>query len=126
MQLTKNFNLKEFYCKDGTPVPSHLHANVRELAEQLQVIRDYIGKPILITSGYRTPSYNKQVKGTPRSLHLKGKAADIIVPGMTPSEVHSIVQALIKHKKILQGGLACYSKFVHYDCRGYIARWPGH
>ncbi len=61
MNLTENFSLKEFRCKDGTDVPEDLMDNVTELAENLQVLREYIGKPIVVISGYRSPKYNRKI-----------------------------------------------------------------
>ena len=65
--------------------------NVRELAENLQVLRDYIQKPITVISGYRSPSYNKKIDGARRSQHLLAKAGDLIVKGMSPDEVKAAI-----------------------------------
>ena len=84
MQITKNFNLKEFrsnlHNKAGfevVQVPEYLLGNVKTLANQLQVIRDYIDLPIKINSAYRTPLFNKSVGGAKNSQHLYAKAADL-------------------------------------------------
>ena len=42
----------------------------------LQPLRDKLG-PIRITSGYRSEALNKLIKGSRRSQHCKGRAADI-------------------------------------------------
>jgi uncharacterized protein YcbK (DUF882 family) len=123
MQLTKNFQLSEFSCHDGTPVPSGLIGNVQLLANNLQVLRDDIGQSIIITSGYRSPSWNLKVKGRPKSYHMKAMAADITVKGMTPKQVHARIEKLIKAGKMKSGGLGLYPGFVHYDVRGRNARW---
>ena len=52
--------------------------NVEKLAKNLQVLRDYIQKPITIISGYRTPEYNKKCGGVKRSQHLLAKAATLL------------------------------------------------
>jgi hypothetical protein len=49
----------------------------------LQPIRDKIGKPIIITSGYRCAGVNRLVGGALNSQHTKGQAADIAVYGMS-------------------------------------------
>jgi len=115
MKLTNNFNLSEFACKDGTPVPSELLDNVTELAKNLQVLRDFIGLPIKINSSYRTPSHNKAVGGASKSQHLLAKAADIKVSGMKPADLAQIIEGLIDMGKMKQGGLGIYNTFVHYD-----------
>ena len=123
MKLEKNFSLHEFKCKDGTEVPEDLVDNVKLLAENLQVLRDYIQKPIIVISGYRTLEYNTKIGGAKRSLHLVAKAGDIVVPGITPLEIKDTILQLIKEGKMKEGGIGIYSTFVHYDVRGWKARW---
>lgn len=124
MILTKNFSLKEFNCKDGTPVPTIYYNNVQELANNLQVLRDHLGIPVEITgSGYRTPSHNKKVNGAKNSQHLTASAADINAKGYTPKELAVIIEKLINERKMKQGGLGIYVGFVHYDIRGIKTRW---
>ena len=125
MRLTNNFKLQEFGCRDGSIPEGEFLDNCRELAENLQVLRDHIGRPINIISGYRPPTYNKKIGGVKRSQHLLARAADIKVSGMAPVEVHATVLQLIKAGKMKQGGVGKYSTFVHYDTRGTAARWSG-
>ena len=47
--------------------------------EVLQPLRDFLGKPVVISSGYRSEEVNKAVGGVKRSQHLRGEAADIHV-----------------------------------------------
>ena len=123
MKLTKNFSLSEFACNDGTPVPANLLCNVQELAENLQVLRDYFGVPISINSGYRSHAHNKAVGGAKSSQHLLGKAADIVVASNTPKVVRAAIEKLISEGKMKNGGIGLYSRFVHYDIRENPARW---
>jgi uncharacterized protein YcbK (DUF882 family) len=123
MRLTNNFLLEEFNCKDGTKVPKDLIANVEEVARNLQVLRDYLGEPIHVNSGYRTPTYNKKVGGKPMSQHLQAKAADITVKSKTPRQVSKIIEKLIESGDMKQGGIGVYPGFTHYDIRGRKARW---
>ena len=125
MKLTENFALHEFRCKDGTDVPDELLENVEELAKNLQVLREKIGKPIIVISGYRSPKYNRRIGGARKSQHMKAKAADIIVPGMEPDEVREVILGLIKEGKMKRGGVGRYTRFTHYDIRGWNARWSG-
>lgn len=123
MQLEKNFSLHEFRCKDGTDAPDEFMPHLRQLCMNLQTLRDHIGKPITIISGYRSPEYNKKIGGVKRSQHLLAKAADIVVAGMTSLEVRDIIIQLIKEGKMDPGGVGIYPTFVHYDVRGRNARW---
>ncbi len=124
MQLTPHFHLDEFACRDGTPVPCELVENVRLLAEQLEVLREALGgSPIKVTSGYRTPDYNREVGGAKKSQHLKAKAADIQVRNVEPAFVWKNVLRLIREGKMLPGGVGRYRTFTHYDIRGVNRRW---
>lgn len=124
MKLTKNFSSEEFDCKDGTKVPVKYHGNLLRLAENLQVLRDYLGVPVTITgSGYRTPSHNRKVGGAPESKHLTAEAGDINAKGYTPKQLAEVIEKLISEGKMLQGGIGIYPNFVHYDIRGTRARW---
>ncbi len=125
MKLEDNFSLSEFRCKDGTDVPEELMDNVKLLAKNLQVLRDEIGRPIRIISGYRSPKYNRRIGGARRSQHMTAKAADIKVRGMTPAEVKAVIVRLIKEGKMHVGGIGLYTTFTHYDVRGRNARWYG-
>lgn len=125
MQLTANFTLEEFRCHDGTDVPADLLPHVQDLATNLQVLREAIGKPIKIMSGYRTPAYNTKCGGEPKSQHMEAKAADIQVAGVSPKEVCAKIKALIESGAMKQGGVGLYDGWVHYDVRGSKARWGG-
>lgn len=123
MKLTENFSREEFDCKDGTKVPAELMPNLRELVKNLQVLREDIGEPIHVNSGYRTPAYNKKVGGKPASQHLKAKAADITAKSFTPKQLAARIEKLIAAGKMKQGGIGIYPGFTHYDVRGTKARW---
>ncbi len=115
-QITPNFKLGEleFYDK----IPDELkHLSVK-LLQNLQIIRDYFGKPITIISGYRAPARNAAVGGKSKSLHLQAAACDIQVKGVEPNIVYSAVDKMMKEGKIWNGGLGVYPTFCHYDVRG--------
>ena len=124
-KLTANFSVSEFRCRDGSGVPDELQDNVQLLADNLQVVRDLLGKPIRIISGYRSPAYNLKIDGARRSQHMLAKAADIKVAGMTPTEVKAVIEGLIAEGKMEKGGIGLYQTFTHYDVRGRNARWHG-
>ncbi len=105
--VVPNFLLKEFECKDGSRQVV-LHG---ELLRRLQLLREALGRPVIINSGYRNPAHNKAVGGSPNSYHLRGMAADIRVPGVSP-------QALAKAaRKVGFNGIIAYATFVHVDVR---------
>jgi len=123
MQLTKNFNLSEFQCKCGCEMPEFVKKNVEELAKDLQVIRDKVGIGFTPNSAYRCPKHNQIIGGVKTSQHLKGKAADINIKGIEPSEVADLVEDLMKTEAITKGGVGRYNSFTHIDIRGTNARW---
>jgi uncharacterized protein YcbK (DUF882 family) len=122
-KITNNFSLEEFKCKDGSDIPNNVLPNIIQLAKNLQVLRDHLGKSIIINSGYRSSKYNAKIGGVKNSQHVKGKASDIVVKGMTPKEVALVIEGLIEQGKMMQGGLGIYPNFTHYDIRGIKARW---
>ena len=123
MKLTVNFSLEEFACHDGTPVPPELIKTVTKLAENLEIIRKEVGKPLKILSGYRTPAWNKRVEGAKSSNHMLGRAADITVEGIPPKAIADTIERLIKEGKLPPSGLGRYKGFTHYDIRGKNSRW---
>ena len=85
--LSEHFKLTEFERSDvarqlqiDNRVPAELIPSLRTLCrEVLEPLRQHVGKPIRINSGYRCPALNgsEQVQGQANSQHLKGEAADI-------------------------------------------------
>jgi hypothetical protein len=126
-RLTKSFMASEFSCNDEnkTPVPDIYTVNVKKLAANLQVLRDVLGKPIKVTSGYRTKEYNTKVGGVKNSQHLFAKAADIKVKGMSSKRLANKIKKLIDEGKMSKGGIGVYKTFVHYDIRGENRKWYG-
>lgn len=134
--MTKNFNLEEFiYSKfykaakvqekviESYEKDKEVQENLKLLAEQLQVLRDELNKPITINIAYRPYWWEKMRGRTGTSQHCLGKAADIRVNGMTTKELHTVILKLIGEGKMNNGGLGLYRTFVHYDIRPYPARW---
>lgn len=122
-QLTNNFHSSEFFASDSNPhlvskwdeLPEDHQLNIFQLANRLQVIRDLTGAPIKITSGYRSEALNEAIGGSQNSYHLTGKAADIVIARMKPSQV----QAFLRN---WHGGLGKGATFTHVDI-GPKRRW---
>lgn len=107
-RASEHFKAKEFQCKDGTE--GLLIAT--ELLETLEKIRNHFNAPVIINSGYRTPSWNSKVNGSANSYHCKGMAADIVVKGHSSGDVAKYADSIMK-----QGGVIRYTNFVHVDIR---------
>jgi len=114
IQISRDFSLREFQC----PCCKTVKINP-ELVRRLQKLRDEIGKPVIVDSGYRCPERNRKVGGAKKSQHLRGNAADIYVKGMSMNELADIAE-----KYFQDGGLGRYKDgHVHVDVRGKKARW---
>ena len=115
--LSANFKVKEFACKDGSDVIFV----APELVEVLQKIRNHFGKAVVINSAYRTTTYNEKVGGATYSQHLYGTAADIRINGVSPKDIVEYAETLLNGT----GGIGIYSNFVHIDVRKEKSRWNG-
>ena len=115
-KLSTNFRVREFACNDGTD-PIFIDS---DLVAVLQKIRTHFGKPVTITSAYRTPPHNSREGGTTYSQHLYGKAADIKISGVTPKKVADYAETLLP-----EGGIGIYNTFTHIDVRSVKSRWQG-
>lgn len=62
------------------------------IVECLQPVRNKLGKPMVITSGYRNDKVNRLVGGSSTSEHKKGMAADFVVNGMTVQAVIEFIR----------------------------------
>ena len=105
--LSANFKVKEFACKDGS---DEILIDL-DLVDILQRIRDHFGAAVTINSAYRTESHNASVGGASNSYHLYGRAADISVSGVSPAEVAKYAESMGVR------GIGKYGSFVHVDTR---------
>lgn len=115
--ISDHFRVNEFRCKDGTD-PVCVDG---DLVAILEYVRSKFGKPVVINSGYRTPSYNKKIGGAKFSWHMYGCAADIVVKGVKPADVYDFLCELFPNSC----GFGLYASFVHVDCRAIKTRWKG-
>ncbi|MDO5606105.1 MAG: D-Ala-D-Ala carboxypeptidase family metallohydrolase [Paracoccus sp. (in: a-proteobacteria)] len=109
----KNFSPAEIACR-GT---GKLLVNADAL-DRLQALRNALGKPLIVTSAYRSPEHNRAVKGAVRSQHLTGTAFDISMANHDPTAF------IAAARKVGFGGIGTYprSNFVHIDT-GPARRW---
>ena len=114
-KLSEHFSVKEFACSDGS---DEIRIDPK-LVDYLEKIRAHFGKPVRITSGYRSPTYNAKVGGVKNSYHLKGMAADIVIDGVKSKEVAQYAET------IGCGGIGWYEarNFTHIDTRSGCVRW---
>ena len=115
--LTRNFSVSEFVC----PCCGEAQVDGR-LADALQELRDVAGAPIKIESGVRCPKHNLEEGGRPRSLHLQGEAADIVIEGRSVKEMYELAERVAEFRL---GGIGVYpgKGTIHVDVRGKRVRW---
>lgn len=112
--LSTHFNRSEFACKCKCGFDT-VDKKTLEIVEE---IRQWTGKPVVITSGCRCAAHNRMVGGAPTSQHKKARAADIKVED--PVKVYDYLCKNYPN----QYGFGLYSTFVHIDTRtGPPARW---
>lgn len=114
-KLTPNFVFSEFLHPSVHEVPEEVEWQLVCVAQRLQAIRDVMGLPMRITSGYRTVEHNARIGGHPHSYHLKGMAADVVVDGLSPAQLQKLLAGW-------SGGLGSYETFTHVDI-GPKRRW---
>lgn len=108
-KIGKYFKVKEFACKDGSQV-----VFIDDyLVTILDILRSHIEKPIIVTSGYRTPEQNKKVGGARYSYHMRGMAADIRADGITAKELAKKLNEIVPN----ECGIIVYENWVHFDVR---------
>ena len=105
----KHFKVKEFACKDGSQV-----VFIDDyLVSILEILRNKLRKPVVITSGYRTPEWNAKCGGAKYSFHTRGMAADRRVDGMSAKELANKLTAIVPD----ECGIIVYKSWVHFDVR---------
>jgi hypothetical protein len=111
MQLSENLSLVEVTRSESakrfgisnTPTPEHIE-NFKKLAENIfQPIRKHFGKPIHISSGYRSLALNKVIKGSASSQHCTGEAIDIDMDGtdITNKQVFDFIKEHLNFDQLI-------------------------
>jgi zinc D-Ala-D-Ala carboxypeptidase len=116
--LTQNFSAWEFRCKHTGKTGININ-----LVLAVQKLRDALGSPISISSGYRHPTHPIEArKPNGPGVHSQGLAADIVAPGV---DVVTLMETAFTIPEFLNGGVGLYPQngFVHVDVRGTKARW---
>lgn len=98
MKLTEHFTLAELIESqvatrrriDNTPAPRVVE-NLRRVAALLEEVRELAKRPIVVSSGYRSPALNVAVGGARKSAHVLGLAADINAVGMSARDLAKLI-----------------------------------
>lgn len=113
-KMTKHFKKEEFDC------PCCKRNNISpRLVAKIDQIREEIGKPIIVTSGYRCKKHNKEIGGAISSKHLIGMAVDITTKDIQKDRFLIIEWAIILGIK----GIGISKVFIHLDIRTQKEMW---
>ena len=82
-------DIAEKYNISNIPDKKSLDNMLILILECLQPIRNYINRPMIISSGYRSPRLNGHplIQGKQDSQHITGQAVDFTVKGLTPKQI---------------------------------------
>lgn len=112
MMLSKNLSLAEV-TKSATAIkhgianePSSKHlTNLKAVATNIfQPCRDYFGKPLAVTSGYRSEALNDLIGGSKRSQHSKGEALDLdaqVYGGFTNAQLFNYIRENLEFDQLI-------------------------
>jgi hypothetical protein len=111
MQLSTNLSLAEVTRSEtakrkgisNMPTPEHIE-NFKKLASNIfQPIREHFGKPIIISSGYRSAELNKAIGGSLSSQHCSGEAIDIDMDGtdITNAQIFNYIKNNLNFDQII-------------------------
>jgi len=90
------------------------------LTTVLESITNAVGYTLDITSAYRSPDYNASVGGSKKSMHMQGKAVDVVMTGKSDTERQQFIQAAIDAGI---KGIGIYNSFTHIDIRTNKTAW---
>jgi len=113
-----NFSRAEIACRGTGKLKLH-----PEALDTLQALRDRLGKPLIVRSGYRSPEHNRAVGGATRSKHMEGTAFDISMANHDPESF----EAAAREVGFLGFGFYPRSNFMHIDlgpARSWGERFP--
>lgn len=124
-KLSEHFKIREFRCRDD----SDKVLIETDLVKYLEKIREHFGcSSINIVSGYRTPTHDKNVGGSGRGAHTKGKAVDFIAYDKRKNPISSKEIALYLEDLGVKGiGYRCggSSTSTHMDINYRSVKWYG-
>ncbi len=103
--------------------PRYMWRNISFTLKALDAIASRLGaRPKPLVSVYRSPTYNRAVRGRSKSQHLVNKAVDVQFNGVSAYTVSKMARKM-RSEGLFKGGVGSYSSFTHIDTRGSNADW---
>ena len=125
--LSEHFSRWEFRCggkiSQGCPYKCGFDTVDVELLNVLEDLHEHFGhKTITVNCGCRCQIKNRNTSGAgKKSQHLYGRAADIVIAGVSADQVFLYLNAKYPNKY----GMGSYINFTHIDTRSSRVRWNG-
>jgi zinc D-Ala-D-Ala carboxypeptidase len=113
MDLSKHFTLEEFchsqtaarLAIDNIPNDIQIQAMRNLCIAVLEPLRAHFNLPVVIDSGYRCPMLNSSIpNSSTSSQHMLGEAADIIIPGITLTDIFNFIKDNLEFDQIIYEG----------------------
>lgn len=103
--------------------PRYMWRNISATLKVIDAIGTRVGaRPKPLVSVYRSPTYNRAVRGVTQSQHLVNKAVDVQFYGVSAYTVSAVARKM-RSEGAFKGGVGRYSSFTHVDTRGSNSDW---
>ena len=121
VRLSPHFTLSEMTASqtaarrgiDNTPGDSEIAALRSLCIEVLEPVRKHFDRPVIISSGYRSPTLNRAIGGSSSSQHCKGEAADFTVPGVSVLDLAQWMHRNLNYDQLIYE----FGSWVHVSYR---------
>ena len=121
-QVTKNFSLAEFTASNtardrginNQPDERSRLNLVNILIPNMQIVRDLLKHPVLVSSGFRSHALNLAIRGSRTSQHSTGNACDFSCPGFgSAKQVCEFLSTRVDFDQLIFEGTWVHISFVN-------------
>lgn len=121
VRLSPHFSLAEMIVSqtaarrgiDNTPGDAEIAALRSLCIEVLEPVRKHFDRPVIVSSGYRSPKLNRAIGGSSSSQHCKGEAADFTVPGVSVLDLAQWMHRNLNYDQLIYE----FGSWVHVSYR---------
>lgn len=129
-QLTAHFSLEEMTATSHRELanvpPVSVLPNLADTARRMEGVRDLLGFPVHVNSGYRSPDVNRAVGGAIDSAHMAGHACDFICPafGSPLAVCRAVVLSGLHFDQLIEEGTWVHLSFDPRMRRQVLTKAP--